>query len=41
MTVPSLRDAEGLPSLPCRPCLAGGMSRSGALGMVVRLSIDQ
>ena len=41
---PSLLDAEGLPSLrglPWRPCLAGGISSSGALGMVVRLSIDQ
>jgi hypothetical protein len=41
---PSLRDADGLPSLrglPWRPCLAGGISSSGAPGIAVRLAIDQ
>jgi hypothetical protein len=41
---PSLRDADGLPSLrglPWRACLAGGMYSSGALGIAVTFSIDQ
>jgi hypothetical protein len=41
---PSLRDAEGLPSLrglPVRPVLDGQISSSGASGMAVRLAIDQ
>jgi hypothetical protein len=40
----SLLDADGLPSLrglPWRPCLGGGISSSGALGIWVRLAIDQ
>jgi hypothetical protein len=41
---PSLLDAVGLPSLrglPWRPCLAGGISSSGASGIVLRLAIVQ
>jgi len=30
-----------LRGLPCRPCLAGGISSSGASGMAVRLAIVQ
>jgi hypothetical protein len=30
-----------LRDLPWRPCLAGGISSSGALGIAVRLAIDQ
>jgi hypothetical protein len=41
---PSLRDADGLPSLrglPWRPCLAGGINNCGASRVSVRLAIDQ